>query len=181
MGLLSGAGSALLSAPALNFYIHDGWRLAFRHRPAAKGHEQDAPLLLIHPVGVGLSAWFWERMMDRWDGGAVYAPDLIGCGASDEWAPDERGMFLPLDWSRGVEALWRQHVRQPCVVVAQGGLAPVRAARLRWATTSTTRPSHVNDPSARSACSSQRGKPTIGAAQRPSLGSCSLRRRRGPT
>ena len=136
MGLLSGAGSALLSAPALNFYNHDGWRLAFRHRPAAKGHEQDAPLLLIHPVGVGLSAWFWERMMDRWDGGAVYAPDLIGCGASDEWAPDERGMFLPLDWSRGVEALWRQHVRRPCIVVAQGGLAPVRAARFRWATTS---------------------------------------------
>ncbi len=118
---------ALLARPpaALEYYEHDGWRLAFRHKRAAAGRESDPPLLLVHPVGIGLSGWFWERFIEQWLGGEVFAPDLIGCGASDAWVPEERGLFLPLDWSRGCEALWRARIRRPCVVVAQGGLAPV--------------------------------------------------------
>ena len=52
-------------------------------------------------------------------------PDFIGCGRSDPWDPAERGLFLPLDYSRQVEELWRQKIGKPCCVVAQGGLAPV--------------------------------------------------------
>ena len=108
-------------------YKYDGWRLAFRRKAAAAGHENDPPLLLIHPVGIGLSSWFWKKFIDEWQGGEVFAPDLIGCGASDAWDPDVRGLFLPLDWVRGCEALWREHIQRPCVVVTQGGLAPVGA------------------------------------------------------
>lgn len=32
---------------------------------------------------------------------------------------------MPLDYSRQVEALWRQEIGKPCVVAVQGGLAPV--------------------------------------------------------
>ena len=109
-------------------YEHDGWRLAFRRKAAAAGHENDPPLLLVHPVGIGLSSWFWKRFIAEWQGGEVFAPDLIGCGQlGDSWDPDERGLFLPLDWVRGCEALWREHIQRPCVVVTQGGLAPVGA------------------------------------------------------
>lgn len=112
-------------AAALDFYEHDGWRLAFRHKAAAPGREADPPLLLVHPVGIGLSGWFWDRFMDAWQGGEVFAPDLIGCGESDAWRPEERGLFLPLDWARGCAALWRARIKRPCVVIVQGGLAPV--------------------------------------------------------
>jgi len=110
---------------ALESYDYDGWKLAYRHKCAAPGHEADPPLLLVHPVGIGLSSWFWDRFIDAWDGGEVFAPDLIGCGESDRWRPEERGLFLPLDWARGCEALWRARIQRPCVVFTQGGLAPV--------------------------------------------------------
>ena len=109
----------------LKRYSHDGWDLAFRFKEAAPGFEDAPPLLLVHPVGIGLSSWFWDAFADEWEGAAVFAPDLIGCGASEEWDPDARGLFVPLDWARGCESLWRAHIRRPCVVVAQGGLAPV--------------------------------------------------------
>ena len=113
------AAGALVTAPLS--YSHDGWRLAYRHKAAAAGHENDAPLLLVHPVGIGLSSWFWERFMEEWRGGELYAPDLIGCSYSgDRWEPAARGLFLPLDWARGCETLWREHIQRPCVVVAQG-------------------------------------------------------------
>ena len=117
--------TALVAAPPVSHYSHDGWRLAYRHKAAAPGHEQDTPLLLVHPVGIGLASWFWARFMEEWQGGELFAPDLIGCGDGDRWEPEKRGLFLPLDWARGCEALWREHIQRPCVVVAQGGLAPV--------------------------------------------------------
>ena len=114
-----------VAAPQLREYEYDGWKLAYRHKPAAAGREGDAPLLLVHPIGIGLDSWFWEKFLGAWSGGDVYAPDLIGTGGGDTWDPAERGLFVPLDWARGCEALWRQEIRRPCVVVTQGGLAPV--------------------------------------------------------
>ena len=106
-------------------YEHEGWNCTYRHKPPAPGHENELPLMLVHPVGIGLGSWFWEPFLDQWTGAEVFAPDLLGCGDGDAWAPTERGLFIPLDWTRGVMTLWRQHVQRPCVVVVQGGLAPV--------------------------------------------------------
>ena len=113
------------AAPQLRSYEYDGWKLTYRHKAASPGREADAPLLLVHPIGIGLDSWFWEKFLGAWTGGDVYAPDLIGAGGGDTWDPAERGLFVPLDWARGCEALWRQEIRRPCVVVTQGGLAPV--------------------------------------------------------
>ena len=48
-----------------------------------------------------------------------------GCGDSDAWNPSQEGLFIPLDWVRGLEALWSQEIQRECVVVVQGGLGPV--------------------------------------------------------
>jgi pimeloyl-ACP methyl ester carboxylesterase len=45
------------------------------------------------------------------EGPAMVAPNLIGCGISEgsaEWDPEQRGLFIPLDWVRGCEALMRR-------------------------------------------------------------------------
>jgi len=49
------------------------------------------PLLLLHPVGIGISSWFWQRFVASWaahphGGSAVIVPDLLGCGEST-WSP----------------------------------------------------------------------------------------------
>ena len=50
-------------------YDYDGWDLTYRYRPAAPGQEDDEPLILIHPVGIGCSSWIWTKMMgDRNNG-----------------------------------------------------------------------------------------------------------------
>ena len=123
---VSGEASATI---VTSEYEYDGWRCSYRHRPAGPKGGSRPPLLLVHPIGIGMSGWFWERLMSAYEGDdaapAIYAPDLIGCGASTPWEPQERGLFLPLDYSRQCEQLWRVAIGEPCVVVTQGGLAPV--------------------------------------------------------
>lgn len=124
-------------------YDYDGWNLTYRYKAASRGYENADPILLIHPVGIGLSSWFWERFMEEWIGPAIYAPNLIGCGISeggDAWDPDERGMSFPLSWARGCEALMQSLEPASVIpgisffgntksrkwtVMSQGGLAPV--------------------------------------------------------
>ena len=55
-----------------------------------------------------------------------FAPDLIGYGKSSPWDRTS-GLFVPLDWARQLEALWRDRIgpERPVNVVCQGGLAPV--------------------------------------------------------
>lgn len=129
--LAASLASIALVAPAPNTYTLNGLTLSYRKKAAAAGHESDPPLLLVHPVGIGLSSWFWDRFCDTWEGGDVYAPDLVGCGGSD--TPQGRPLSALEDWSAGCEELWRQHMDQrPCVVVAQGGLAPLGVRLAHW-------------------------------------------------
>ena len=135
----------------LQRYTHKSFNLTYLYKEAAPGREKDRPIILIHPVGIGLSSWFWKRLMDSYDDNPpIYAPDLIGCGidhGADVWDPDEIGLFFPLSWVEGVETLmneivipkWRESQVLPsmfgvnrqgneskgCLVIAQGGLAPV--------------------------------------------------------
>jgi len=120
-------------------YEYDGWQLTYEYKPASKGYEKETPLLLIHPVGIGLSSWYWERFMNAWQGPALYAVDLIGCGirhGADAWDPNVRGLSVPLGWVQGCEALLQKAIfpkqqkipfmkRPQCNVMVQGGLAPV--------------------------------------------------------
>lgn len=133
-------------------YQHKNFNLSYLYKKAAPGREKDRPIILVHPVGIGLSSWFWKKVMRSYtDNPPIYAPDLIGCGldhGADAWYPNEKGLFFPLSWVEGVETLigtiavprWKES-QTPlsrffgdnqsstkgggCLVVAQGGLAPV--------------------------------------------------------
>lgn len=138
----------------LQRYQHKSFNLTYLYKEAAPGREKDRPIILIHPVGIGLSSWFWKRLMYSYkDNPPIYAPDLIGCGidhGADAWDPETIGLFFPLSWVEGVETLmndivlpnWKERQasllpsvfglnRQDnegnngCLVIAQGGLAPV--------------------------------------------------------
>ena len=131
-------------AAMIEEYEHKDFKLTYLYKKAAPGRENDPPIILIHPVGIGLSSWFWKKILDSYDNNpAIYAPDLIGCGinhGADAWYPDKNGLFFPLSWVEGVETLMNTIViprwkdgqlpffrdnSSGCLVVAQGGLAPV--------------------------------------------------------
>jgi len=122
--------------------------MTYLHKKAAPGRENDDPIIMLHPVGVGLSSWFWTRAMESFDNNPpIYAPDLIGCGldhGADAWDPEKVGLFFPLSWVEGVETLLQEVIQSSasskswidnavgadkkkggCLVVVQGGLAPV--------------------------------------------------------
>ena len=124
--LRGGSSVGATALPSLS-YSYGGFEVSYRRKPAATGHEAKPPLLLIHPVGIGLHGWFWDRFLDQWVGAEVFVPDLIGCGGSADWAPERYGdLSAPLDWVRQCEALWRDGLQdRPVVVVAQGGIAPL--------------------------------------------------------
>ncbi len=138
----------------LGRYSHKSFNLTYLYKEAAPGREKDKPIILIHPVGIGLSSWFWKRLMESYiDNPPIYAPDLIGCGidhGADAWDPDKIGLFFPLSWVEGVETLmneivipnWKEmqtlqfpkvldfnrqmnNENSGCLVIVQGGLAPV--------------------------------------------------------
>ena len=81
------------------------------------------PLLLIHPIGVGLSSRFWDRFIRRWQNddpeAELLAPDLIGCGE----AACSRDPLTPHDW-----ALLQKRNGGPAVIVTQGTSLPIALA-----------------------------------------------------
>jgi len=138
-GSSSTTQTASSSSIQISTYEHDGWVLGTRSKKNKSENksgilsnlfqntqQKSLPVVLIHPVGIGLSGWFWEKFMTQWQDSDIYCPDLIGCGEiGDEWKPEERGLFFPLDWVRQCETLINEEINGPCVVVTQGGLAPV--------------------------------------------------------
>jgi pimeloyl-ACP methyl ester carboxylesterase len=83
------------------------------------------PLLLIHPIGVGLSRHFWQRFCQEWyatgQQNPIYNPDLLGCGDSD--APPVA--YYPEDWAAQLQKLITKVIKKPVIVVVQGALFPV--------------------------------------------------------
>ena len=148
LGVATNREPAASGVTVLEPYEYDGWKLTYR--TIAEEETESTPgtdyhnVLLIHPVGIGLASWFWEPFMTKLREKSsknnfrirVYAPNLIGCGiseGSDAWDPDQRGMFVPLGWTKGCEALVN-HINDSneastkppkWTVVTQGGLAPV--------------------------------------------------------
>lgn len=94
-------------------------------RIAPSGEPSGPSLLLIHPIGVGLSRWFWERFITAWyatgQGNVIYNPDLLGCGDGDL----PRIAYHPEDWGRQLQYFVSEVIKEPVVIVAQGALFPV--------------------------------------------------------
>ncbi|MGK7905899.1 MAG: alpha/beta fold hydrolase [Synechococcus sp.] len=112
-------------AAAVQFYQWKNFRCAYEiHEPKDRSITQP-PLLLIHPIGVGLARPFWHRFCAAWHeiepSRAIYNPDLLGCGDSDMPAI----AYRPLDWAEQLLYFIESVIEEPVIVVAQGALMPV--------------------------------------------------------
>lgn len=105
----------------MEYYSWKNYRCAFEQTPG-----QGTALLLIHPIGVGLSGEFWHPFIQQWQTSAVannpiYNPDLLGCGQSD--LPNQA--LKPQDWAEQLAYFIETVVAKPVVLVVQGALLPV--------------------------------------------------------
>ncbi|MGG6269591.1 alpha/beta fold hydrolase [Leptolyngbya sp. AN03gr2] len=93
-----------------------------QYRCAYDFHEgQGVPLLLIHPIGVGLSRQFWQRFVNSWQPNPIYNPDLLGCGECDM----PRIAYAPIDWARQLQFFLQTVIKTPAIVIAQGASSPI--------------------------------------------------------
>jgi pimeloyl-ACP methyl ester carboxylesterase len=114
-----------LTASPSQFYTWRNYRCAYEvHRPINPTNE-GIPLLLIHPIGVGLSRRFWQRFCSEWykkgEPNSIYNPDLLGCGESDM----PHVAYTPNDWAEQLQSFLQTVVQKPVIVVVQGALLPV--------------------------------------------------------
>jgi pimeloyl-ACP methyl ester carboxylesterase len=113
------------------FYTWNSYRCAYDKRmPRNSEQTSELALLLIHPIGVGLSRHFWARFCVEWyiqgNVQTIYNPDLLGCGDSDM----PHVAYRPDDWAEQLLHFLKTIVQQPVVVIVQGALFPV-ALRLK--------------------------------------------------
>ena len=85
-------------------------------------------LLLIHPIGVGLSSRFWDRFVASWQARSntpeLLKPDLLGCGT----APCPARPLTPEDWAEPLIQLLREQDNGPTVLLSQGASLPIALA-----------------------------------------------------
>ena len=85
-------------------------------------------LLLIHPIGVGLSSRFWDRFITCWRASdhttTLLAPDLLGCGVNEH----SNQQLAPEDWATSLIDLLREHNNTPAILVSQGASLPIALA-----------------------------------------------------
>lgn len=107
------------------FYNWKGYRCTYEYYPQKEGDITNIPLLLIHPVGVGLSKKFWHRFCSLWQEKSlshpIYNPDLLGCGESD--MPSVA--YYPIDWAEQLAYFLETVVQRPVILIVQGALFPV--------------------------------------------------------
>ena len=113
------------TAPSSQFYIWNNFRCAYDIINHENSTIEGVPLLLIHPIGVGLSRHFWQRFCDEWykkgNSNLIYNPDLLGCGESDM----PHVAYHPIDWAEQLQYFIKTIVKQPVALVVQGALFPV--------------------------------------------------------
>ncbi|WP_069791585.1 alpha/beta fold hydrolase [Cyanobacterium sp. IPPAS B-1200] len=110
--------------PETKFYSWKKYQCAYTEY-GSDNDSQSLPLVLIHPIGVGLSGIFWHRFLKAitdCDGNyKVYNPDLLGCGESDL----PRIAYDPKDWANQLNIFLENVVKKPCILVVQGASFPI--------------------------------------------------------
>ncbi|MGB3769389.1 MAG: alpha/beta hydrolase [Phormidesmis sp.] len=105
----------------MEFYNWKEHRCAFEQLPG----DGEAALLLIHPIGVGLSSEYWRPFIQQWQAretsSPIYNLDLLGCGQSDM----PQRALTPQDWAEQVAYFIEKIATGPVVLVVQGALLPV--------------------------------------------------------
>ena len=108
---------------ATQFYDWQGYRCSYDQWGTAQPNQP--VLLLIHPIGVGLSRHFWKRFINAWGRSgsalAIFNPDLLGCGD----AAKPRYALYPEDWADQLLYFVKTVVQRPVILVVQGALFPV--------------------------------------------------------
>lgn len=88
-------------------------------------NSQKPALVLIHPIGVGLSGAFWQRFIKEWlashNDYTIYNPDLLGCGASDLPAV----AYYSIDWANQLKSLIENVIKKPVILIVQGASFPI--------------------------------------------------------
>jgi pimeloyl-ACP methyl ester carboxylesterase len=106
-------------------YTWRNYRCAYQIVGETQTNASQTPLLLIHPIGVGLSGKFWQRFCQSWQEkgykNPIYNPDLIGCG--DSAMPHLA--YYPIDWAEQLNYFIETVIQQPVILVVQGALFPV--------------------------------------------------------
>lgn len=115
----------LKSVPPTQFYQWENYNCAYHIYNPTSTSDDSIPLLLIHPIGVGLSKAFWQRFCHAWyqtgHSNPIYNPDLLGCGES-EMPPVA---YYPLDWAVQLNHFLQEIVQKSAIIVVQGALLPV--------------------------------------------------------
>ena len=116
--------TAISVAAPTSFYTWQNYRCAY-DRLTPDGAPEGLPLLLIHPIGVGLSRTFWQRFCHEWyrtgQRHLIYNPDLLGCGESAM----PQVAYYPVDWAKQLQCFLQTVIQTPVVLVVQGALLPV--------------------------------------------------------
>lgn len=116
-----------MTKPPSKLYIWQGYQCAYEFYPAT----QSIPLVLLHPIGVGLSRYFWHRFCNEWRqqgyGNPIYNPDLLGCGESDL----PRAAYTPADWAGQLQYLIKTVIKKPVILLAQGAELTLALALLQ--------------------------------------------------
>lgn len=124
-----------VSFPPSQFYTWQSYRCAYELYPSSvETAGCDTPLLLLHPIGVGLSRYFWHRFCREWckngHTNPIYNPDLLGCGESEM----PRAAYTPGDWAEQLQYFLQTVVKKPVIILSQGVELVVTLALLRQQT-----------------------------------------------
>ncbi|MDZ7961728.1 MAG: alpha/beta hydrolase [Aulosira sp. DedQUE10] len=114
-----------MTANHTQFYTWHNYRCAYELHQPNNSNFDGIPLLLIHPIGVGLSRQFWQRFCREWyqvgHRNLIYNPDLLGCGESDM----PHVAYTPSDWAEQLHYFLKTVVQKPVIVVVQGALLSI--------------------------------------------------------
>jgi pimeloyl-ACP methyl ester carboxylesterase len=121
-----------VALPPAQFYTWRNYRCAYELYPASHSTaDHDTPLVLLHPIGVGLSRYFWHRFCREWrqtgHSKPIYNPDLLGCGESDM----PRVAYSPADWAEQLQYFLQTIVKKPVILLVQGAELAVALALLQ--------------------------------------------------
>ncbi|MCA1990665.1 MAG: alpha/beta hydrolase [Coleofasciculus sp. S288] len=127
-GSLQTEGITSSLAPSL-YYTWRNYRCAYElYSPGTSTAESGVPLVLVHPIGVGLSRVFWHRFCQQWCqmglNNLIYNPDLLGCGESEM----PRIAYTPADWAEQLHYFLQAIVKKPAILLVQGAELAVALA-----------------------------------------------------
>ncbi|BAY24842.1 hypothetical protein NIES2100_46390 [Calothrix sp. NIES-2100] len=114
-----------MTAFPTQFYTWQNYRCAYEIHQPDNSKTEGIPILLIHPVGVGLSRQFWQRFCREWyqagHQNQIYNPDLLGCGESDM----PHVAYTPDDWAQQLQYFLQTVVQKPVIILVQGALLSI--------------------------------------------------------